>query len=84
MEKNIKCSKCGSETSGKFCNECGAPLEKMRDFSQNQSKETKFIEDCLKPDKTATRIINRAAGCRSHKKIVADSEYCYYCGEELK
>lgn len=69
----MKCQNCGAEASGKFCDKCGALLEKEQkhDFSQKQTKKINSIEDCLEPDKTAIRIINWAFGCRTWGLVIA-------------
>lgn len=67
----MKCPKCGAEANGKFCDKCGALLEKKYDFSQKQTKKINSIEDCLEPDKTATGIISWASGCRTWGLVIA-------------
>lgn len=66
------CPKCGAETRGKFCDKCGAALEKKEMFSNNQSEaKADTIDKCLEPDKTAVRIINWAQGCVKWGIIIA-------------
>lgn len=45
---SVKCSNCGANVTGKFCSECGAPVEISKKFCSNCGKEVsgKFCNNC--------------------------------------